>query len=286
MITFRVESDLTAFAAVAGPFLRADEVAHNLLLGLFGDLADPRVSVFAGNPVLGVVEGEAGVEGVCVMIPPRNLVVSRSASAGALDAMARGLAVRQVRLPGVGGPAAEARVFASAWQVRALQRAHLVRRMQLCEARAVSGPDVPPPGSPRPAGPGDAELVAEWIAAFNQEALEEAADHRQARRIADHLVEGPRRTLTIWEDGVPVSMAATGGRTETGARVFAVYTPPAHRRRGYASGVVASVTREVLTSGRRYACLYYDLANPTAGHIYQQLGYRPVGTYDEYRFGV
>ena len=59
-------------------------------------------------------------------------------------------------------------------------------------------------------------------------------------------------------------------------RVGYVYTPPEERGRGYATGLVAELTREALASGRRSAFLYTDLANPTSNAIYARIGYVPV----------
>jgi predicted GNAT family acetyltransferase len=87
-------------------------------------------------------------------------------------------------------------------------------------------------------------------------------------------------------DDRPVSLAGYGGPTRHGIRIGPVYTPPAERRRGYASACVAALSQQLLDRGRRFCFLFTDLANPTSNHIYQQIGYRPVSDVDEYRFGV
>ena len=71
----------------------------------------------------------------------------------------------------------------------------------------------------------------------------------------------------------------------TGVRIGAVYTPPEHRRRGYATATVASLSRAMLDRGRRACYLFTDLANPTSNHIYAEIGYEPVCDVDEIRFG-
>lgn len=64
-------------------------------------------------------------------------------------------------------------------------------------------------------------------------------------------------------DGRPVSMAGYGGPTPNGIRVFAAYTPPAWRGRGYATACVAALTRRLLDGGRRRFCfLFTDRTNP------------------------
>ena len=81
----------------------------------------------------------------------------------------------------------------------------------------------------------------------------------------------------------PVSMASYGGRTPTGIRIGLVYTPPRHRRRGYATSLVAEQSRWLLEQGYRSCFLYTDLSNPTSNAIYERIGYRRVADSTEYR---
>jgi predicted GNAT family acetyltransferase len=55
-----------------------------------------------------------------------------------------------------------------------------------------------------------------------------------------------------------------------------VYTPAHLRNCGYATSCVAALTRRVLESGKKFCCLYTDLANPTSNSIYQKIGYHPI----------
>ena len=68
------------------------------------------------------------------------------------------------------------------------------------------------------------------------------------------------------------------------ARIVDVYTPPAYRRRGYATANVAAVSQRALEAGHAYCCLFTDLANPISNSIYQKIGYRPICDFAEYRF--
>jgi uncharacterized protein len=88
----------------------------------------------------------------------------------------------------------------------------------------------------------------------------------------------------LWWDGGPASMAGAGAPTPNGIRIGPVYTPPEHRRRGYASALTAALTRYLLDGGRRFCFLYTDLANPTSNAIYQQVGYTHVCDVEQHRF--
>lgn len=289
MITFTQTHDPAAFSAAVRGYLLADEVPHNMLLGLLAELAAPDgyPPPGYGTPVLAYAEGDGGIEAVALQTPPRNLVVSRSVSPGAIESLAHGLAVRQVPLPGVFGPAREARAFAAAWRAHTCLDVRQFTGMELAEANGIHARSPAPPGRIRRAGPADSALVARWLSAFDQEADARDPDPA-ARRAAEELVAHRRRTLSVWEVGDPpvtVSMAATGAHTAHGARISAVYTPPEHRRHGYASAVVAALSQEVLDSGRSYVALFYDRTNLTAARIYAALGFVRTASFDDYRFG-
>jgi predicted GNAT family acetyltransferase len=77
---------------------------------------------------------------------------------------------------------------------------------------------------------------------------------------------------------------AHGGPTPHGMRIGPVYTPPEHRRQGYASAATSAVSQHLLDGGRRFCFLYTDLANPTSNHIYQEIGFQSVCDVEVYRF--
>ncbi len=144
-------------------------------------------------------------------------------------------------------------------------------------------PPRPVPGSVRVATQADRDLVVTWTEGFMRDALGEA-DPADVVETADRWLSGRERTLYLWVDGEPVSLAGVGGPTPNGIRIGPVYTPPAARRRGYASALVAAVSQAELDAGRRFCFLFTDLANPTSNHVYQDIGYEPVRDVDAYSF--
>ena len=146
-------------------------------------------------------------------------------------------------------------------------------RMYASDA-VVPVPDAP--GRMRAAGDADRRLLGEWARAFAAETgLSEGPDEI-ARSIEARIGVDPG--IVLWDvDGAPVALA---GGTESSpgiARVGPVYTPPEHRRRGYATSLVAAWTSQLLGGGMRRCVLFTDLANPTSNSIYQAVGYRPYG---------
>lgn len=93
-------------------------------------------------------------------------------------------------------------------------------------------------------------------------------------------------TLYCWDDGGPVAMCSNAGGAAAIARINLVYTPPAFRRRGYATSLVSALTKRLIAAGSRRCCLYTDLANPTSNSVYRRIGYLPVCDMDEYTFSA
>jgi hypothetical protein len=71
-------------------------------------------------------------------------------------------------------------------------------------------------------------------------------------------------------------MVAATRETTSGCSINTVYTPPRFRRHGYATAAVAALSGRLLESGRRFCCLYTDVANPTSNSIYAKIGYKPI----------
>jgi len=70
---------------------------------------------------------------------------------------------------------------------------------------------------------------------------------------------------------------AARSRPEAGmVRIQMVYTPAAHRGRGYAGAATSAAGRAALDLGASDVVLFTDLSNPTSNGLYQRLGYRPV----------
>ena len=212
--------------------------------------------------------------------PPFRLILSEVDAPAAIGCLADDLLRRE--LPGVLGPVEHVTAFVEARAALGGPPAHYEmaeRVYRLTEVRPVPGV----PGRLRPASSDDRDLVIDWVEAFMREAFGDA-DPAAVAADVDRWLAGRGRTLHLWEDGDVVSLAGIGGRTPNGIRIGPVYTPPAARRRGYASALVAAVSQAALDAGRRFCFLFTDQANPTANHIYGAIGYEPVRDVVAYRF--
>ena len=111
-----------------------------------------------------------------------------------------------------------------------------------------------------------------WLVEFHDEA--EASAATPQREIYERRAE--LGLLWLWQDEqrTPVSMASRNVTVAGVSRIGPVYTPPQHRRHGYASAVTAACTQHALDCGASQVVLFTDLANPTSNAIYQQIGYQ------------
>lgn len=89
------------------------------------------------------------------------------------------------------------------------------------------------------------------------------------------------RRLLFWEvAGGPVSMVGHSPTVAGVTRIGPVWTPPEHRRHGYAAAATAGVAARL--RGRGEVVLFADRANPTSTGIYERVGFRPVGDWDDW----
>lgn len=265
--------DLAAFVSDVRGHLEAREAENGLLLGLLQHASE--VSLAAR---LHIADETLGV----AYLTPINLVVSRGFHEAAKP-LVHAAIERRLDLPGVVGPEEDVDALVEAWlRVRDCRPREPMAQM-LYELRRIDWP-AGVPGRMRGMTEADVELVAQWVRAFHRDALpQEPYSEEQARANAQAR---PALGMTyLWEvEGVPVAMAALARPTRHGISVNAVYTPPEHRRRGYASALVAAVSGEGLERGYAFCVLYTDLSNPTSNAIYQKIGYRPVSRSTNVRF--
>lgn len=269
----RHTDDIDEFLAATGDWLRRRPVEHSVILTALESRRSGRNSL-AAPPLLAWAAGDGGEPvGAFMHTPPfpsGAVAVMPEEAAHALAAYVRGLGHE---LGGVGGLVDPARAFAAAWVARDGGTVTEVMGQGLYAVTAPAPPaDVP--GRPRLARPDDVELVASWAEGF----VVETGVHRPpdlAGTIAARVDAG---LLSLWEvDGRAVSMAGDSEVVAGVARISWVWTPPEHRRHGYAGACVAALSQRVLDDGADAVMLYTDLANPTSNAVYQRIGYRRVG---------
>ncbi len=104
------------------------------------------------------------------------------------------------------------------------------------------------------------------------ELYREDEPQRDVQALARRIREG--RFYLVEEGRLMVSAAGTTAETSDTAMIGGVFTPPALRRRGYASTCVYRLCKDLLAEGKT-PCLFYF--NPVAGSIYRRLGFKDIG---------
>ena len=269
--------EVSGFVRAAGAFLEAREAEHCLLLGTASILATAPER-YPGPNYLATVQRDGAVVAAAVQTPPFGLFLSEIDRVGALDLLLDDLAT--VDLPNVLGPAEHVGAFARRLADRRGVAAVLESSQRIFRTTSVRRPP-PARGVLRQAGRADRDLLMEWFAAFEREALGED-DPSGVADVVDERLE--RGWIHLWDDDGPVSFVAIGGLTPHGVLLEGGYTPPGLRGRGYGSNTVAEISRSVLEEGARLVFLFTDLANPVSNQVYPALGYEPVRDVEVWRF--
>ncbi len=278
-MAFVLTTDPAEFSDQAGPFLEANlecNVPATVLMSvLSGSYRDVR-SVFGYQ-----VDAPGTVTAAAMRTPPSAMLTSRLAP-DTVDAVLEAWLRLDPALPGVNGPPETAREVAAVWTRRTGGRAHMARAMAMHSLQQVREPPRPPGGRLRPGTPDERDRLIAWWRAFADEAGGDGAARAEANVDARLL----HQSVFIWDDGGPVSLVAAQPAVAGVVRIGPVYTPPEHRRHGYAGGAVAEVSRRALAAGAHTCMLFTDLGNPTSNKIYYELGYRRFAEWEEYRFSA
>ena len=283
--------DPATVLALAGDLLAADPVTWSVVASVTRQAADtfPPGAPRPQHPMWwGVVRDAAGVVVSLSMRtmphPPHTLWVpampddaARELATCALTHTAR---TGEPPITSMNGPLPSVGVFAQEVCRRSGGTAREDRPERLWEARQIRTPDRLPDGAVRPATLDDLDLVTAWFDVFHAE-----ADAQAGRPLPDDAeplrVAGARRWIEdgevwLWDvDGEVVHLSGVRAPSYGVVRIGPVYTPPEHRGKGYATALVAEVSRRVLARGHR-VCLYTDRGNPVSNHVYASIGFEPV----------
>ncbi len=273
-------TEVDDFLDVAGGFLAAREAEHNLIFGITANLRDAP-EAYTGAPYLAAVRDGDRVVAAAIQTPPFRVVLSEIDDPAAIDLLAADLVDRD--LPGVTGPVAVARAFVEA-RGRARRSSSGPRDLGV----HLSADGRPPSAAGRWRARGSPRLT---IATCSSSGSGGSCARRWTRTTR------PRSPPMSTAGSPAVAGRSTSGRT---ARPCRCAGSAARRRMGSASGrstrrrtcaVAATRVRWWRPSARpsstpagRFVFLFTDLANPTANHIYQAIGYEAVRDIDAWRF--
>ncbi|MFW6213913.1 MAG: GNAT family N-acetyltransferase [Spirochaetota bacterium] len=293
--------DPSAFSQLVTSLLEEREAENNLPLGIVSNARAHEVNNATESdlerPMLAVVHEAAiptveSVRAVVVRTPPYPVVIGLTPGATEPAVVERALDEVQRRYGNdIAGFNADTRVveaYVHAWCRRTGAQAseHMKLRVYSCTNPA---PPADVPGRARRARPDDRELLNRFVTGFYHDALPDEYDPARVDSYVERMLaaDPKEQGIVLWEvDAKVVSNAAYTGATPKGIRINNVYTPPEHRRHGYASACVADLTKRLLEGGREFCFLFTDLKNPTSNKIYQDVGYVPVSDATYWRTSI
>jgi GNAT superfamily N-acetyltransferase len=258
--------DVDAFLARAEPWLIEREADLNIFLSV-AYLLRAGAAPFVQRAYLATIESGGEITG-CVMRAPPDGVYLTEFDAAAIPVVVAQLRAQFESVPEVTGPEQLAVAFALGWSG---ERWHLHSRHSRYVLKEVVPRLKAAPGALRLGRREDGPILDEWGAAYGRETGVKVDAAALFRRMLD------RGWLYVWDDGAPRCVVTASGRTPNGARISAVYTPPAFRGNGYAANAVTAVSRLVLEGGKRFCVITADAADPIPNSIYRRIGFRPTG---------
>lgn len=233
-----------------------------------------------------LIDNQSEVIGAAMRTAPHGMVLSPM-PVNAISELARAVSLQDDELPSVSGPTAVVEKFID--EYRKTQSRGSTRRAEKEEQHllyALSQLSIPSVnGVMTTASLNDYKLLLNWYLEFGQdtgvfmpnpEGSIKAGLGRNSYRF--WMVEGEKVCLAGHSPLVDTSAG-------TIARIGPVYTPPEHRRNGYAGALTANLSQELVSQGAK-VMLYTDALNPTSNSIYRRIGYQMIDNNALYKFLV
>jgi uncharacterized protein len=268
--------DIKSFYRQVYPFLLRKEAENNLPLGLLNSI---KTGDRYKDPLLVSVESEGSqVKGAFIMTPPHHLVAVLEIDEKDYRTIAEELnklfSEEGITIPGFVSEKNTALKLTEVWCNLTGCNHHIGMNQRIYKLNEVNDIAIPK-GRLVSAKEKDSQLMANWIIGFIEETGVNTLSKNEALERAQDMISN-EKYVYFWEvDGEPVSMARGGRWTDNGITVNFVYTPKPYRKKGYASAVVAGLSR-ILLKEFEFCTLYTDLENPTSNKIYMEIGYEPV----------
>jgi predicted GNAT family acetyltransferase len=260
--------DFDGFIAAVAPMAARGEASASFFTG--GAHSMKRAPPRKGERVYLATCSGAGVLGAAMLRDHGPVLIGES-DAAACEAFAEDIAPDWPDLQGVMGAARGCDAFVRKWKALTGRDCRLRVRLRQHVLNAVS--DVPvAPGAPRIATAADSDWLIEKQIAF----IDEVGMPDPPERLRDVIPPRVERgDFRIWEDDGPVAYAGFNDAAPDFARIAPVYTLPDRRGKGYATSLVAALSRELKARGKGKLFLTTDIANPTSNAVYARIGFRP-----------
>jgi len=256
------------------------EVKASLIIGLLEQLSKDIQFYGTATPFFSLITQNKEILALALITPPFPIgfILGEKLGEDRAKQVSYLLASKliEISFPHVAGIFAEndfATIFAATWKELTGEDSTVQTKERLFSLKQVN-PVTGVEGHMRVAVEADLELLMQWNREFSQEVFGKELDEAGVKRARTRILGG---SMFLWiNNGEPVAMAGVPRTSAHTSSVGPVYTPQNHRKKGYASALVAQLSQLKLDEGYRECCLFTDLANPTSNKIYEAIGYRGV----------
>lgn len=265
--------DPLAFAAKSEPILSEGEDVFSLFNGVLQSIKAGMMD----EPFMATAELKGTVIALFQMTPPfplNMIFTDEQHMDSAIDGLADYLLSHNIPLPSIISLKPWAERFANRWTAKTKQSSKIIMDQGLYRLDMVDETLEKSPGTRRLAQESDKPLLEKWHHGFIEDTKMPEVTSEQATEWVERTVQ--RQEIVLWEDhGIPVACAKQARPSQNSISVSFVYTPPEHRRKGYARTLVADFSKGLLNK-YQFCMLYTDMMNPTSNKIYQEIGYRKI----------
>jgi uncharacterized protein len=270
--------DVSVFQPRALPVLKRQCAVNSLKLGLLAYYCQPGNTAHEHVFALGVKHERV----VAVFIQARYLYffAEEACCAEAVQHASEAFLARQIKIPAVMGPGDLALRFAEAWRQRTQTDFQLTERDYLYELRQLEKAPSSQ-GKLRRAVLEDMPVLRPLFRAYYREDLGMTPTEQELERsIIEQLAENE---IYLWAEAGPKSMVTAMLPFDSGVELANVFTPPEHRKKGYATACLTAVCQDLL---QRYASivLFVGQHNSAAQALYAKLGFQVVDEMNTYTF--
>lgn len=184
-------------------------------------------------------------------------------------------------LPGISGEPEIAKLFAQVYAEKNRLHHETIMTMEAYECLSVNQPPETN-GAVKRATQEDVLKVADMMARMAEEAYGVPVLAESQRPEAERVIASGHCFLWMLDEE-PVSLANIAHHSPRHGRINAEFTPHKHRKKGYASAVVAAASSHLLKEGI-IPMLYADLSNPNSNGVYKRLGFQARGKIADIKF--
>lgn len=266
--------------------LRADDPFRTNILGSVATAVADGSLTYDAYLWWVLIDDQGQTIGAAMRTAPHGMVLSPM-PLDAISELARAVCIKDDGLPSVSGPTAVVEKFIDEYQGTQSQgstrKAEMEEQHLLYALNELSVPSVN--GVMTVATTEDYDLILSWYLGFGQDTGVFMPNPQGS--INAGLTRSSYRFWSV--EGEKVCLAGHAPLVDTPdgaiARIGPVYTPPEHRRNGYAGVLTAKLSQELVERGAK-VMLYTDAANPTSNSIYQKIGYEMIDKNVMYAFLV